>query len=304
MTLTVRPRILLTGATGFIGGACLARLVREDNEIHAVNRNGAGPFTGRVTWHAAELRNPDAARALIEAVRPSHLLHAAWITTPGVYMTSPENNDWLEAGIALVRAFGESGGRRFVGVGTCAEYSWSASTFVEAETPLRPDSLYGRTKGAMWAAAQASAKANGFTAAWGRIFLPYGPGDKAERLIPSVISALQRGDTIETTEGRQLRDFIFIDDVADLFERLVSCDVNGAFNVGTGIPVAVRSVITLLAQQLDGLGRVKFGARADRQGEPSRLVADMRKTEGSLDWKPKVDLAAGLAACLGQPSNS
>jgi len=291
---------LLTGATGFIGSACLNCLVRGDSDIHAVNRKGRGPFEGRVAWHAAELRDPDSARALIAAVRPTHLLHTAWIATPGVYMSSPQNSAWLEAGAALVRAFGEAGGRRFVGIGTCAEYDWSASKFVEDETPLRPQSPYGRAKVAMWEAVRAGAAAHGFAAAWGRIFLPYGPADAPERLIPSVIMALREGRTVETTDGNQARDFIFVEDAADLLRRLLLSDVHGAFNVGTGTASTVRSAITMVAESLGGLDRVKFGARPRQPGEPASLVADMRKVETQLSWRAKVELRTGLAICVDQ----
>ena len=115
-------RVLITGASGFIGTHCLRRLRTETCEIHAVNRAGQGEGGDRVKWHAADLRDPVQAEALVATIRPTHLLHAAWVATPRVYSSSPENVDWLKASIALAWAFGECGGTRFVGVGSSAEY--------------------------------------------------------------------------------------------------------------------------------------------------------------------------------------
>src|SRR5258708_36444281 len=103
-------RVLITGPTGFIGRRCFDRLLTEECEIHAISRRGNASGGDRVRWHAADLREPAEARGLIAAIRPSHLLHLAWEATPRVYAGSPENFRWLEAGLAMVAAFGEAGG--------------------------------------------------------------------------------------------------------------------------------------------------------------------------------------------------
>ncbi len=100
--------VLVTGATGFLGSHILARLVRERCVLHAANRQGRGPAAERVTWHAADLRRSDAASGLLRRVRPTHLLHNAWIAVPGRFWNEPENLDWLQSGLALLRALANS----------------------------------------------------------------------------------------------------------------------------------------------------------------------------------------------------
>src|SRR5262249_52412474 len=157
----------------------------------------------RITWHAEDLRVPEAARQLVERIRPTHLLNNSWVTTPGRFWSDPENLNWLQSGLATLRGFGEAGGVRFVGVGTCAEYDWEESRFVEDKTPIRPRTLYGKAKAAMAAAVEAFSANYRFSAAWGRIFLPYGPGDSPQRLIPTVIEALLAGRTVDLSHGGQ-----------------------------------------------------------------------------------------------------
>ena len=70
-------------------------------------------------------------------------------------------------------------------------------------------------------ATEAYAQRYGFSAAWGRVFLPYGPGDEPHRLIPSLLAALSAGTPINVTDGSQVRDFVYAADVADLLARLL-----------------------------------------------------------------------------------
>ena len=287
--------VLVTGGSGFLGRHLLARLQREGCEIHGVSRERRGPRSDRITWHNADLRNSEEAQSLVGRIRPTHLLHGAWIATPGRYSNDAENIEWLQAGLALLRAFGEAGGRRFVGIGTCFEYDWNWTRFVEDETPSRPNTLYGKAKAAMAASAEAFAARFGFLAAWGRVFLPYGPGDSDKRLIPSVIQALRRGQPVELTHGQQERDFIFATDIADLFWRLLVGAETGYFNVGTGRGTSVRSAVEFVGDRLGQRELLRFGARATVNSEPARLVADMSKVNKTLGWTAATPIESGLA---------
>lgn len=296
-TFATDARVLLTGATGFLGRHCLERLGLEGVEIHAVNRNGKGPALTDAQWHAADLRSPISAAATVEAVRPTHVLHSAWIVAPGRYWRHEDNLSWLEGSIALLRAFREIGGRRFVGVGSCAEYDWGAERFREDDTPCRPATLYGKSKYALWDAAQAFAD-NAFSAAWTRVFLPFGPGDNPARLIPSIISALRAGSMVALGTGEAVRDFVWAPDIADLLVRLLAGDATGVFNVGSGRGTAVGDVARTLAVRLGRPDLLQFGARSDPADEPASLVADMMKVERTLGWRASMSLEVGLDALL------
>src|SRR5262249_47292497 len=123
--LPPRPRLLITGATGFVGAACVRRASELGLATHAVARSFRGALPAGVTAHAADLLDSEQASNLIDAVRPTHLLHLAWIATPGAYWTSPENERWTDASAHLLRRFAEQGGRRAVGAGRRARYDWA-----------------------------------------------------------------------------------------------------------------------------------------------------------------------------------
>src|SRR5688500_9380499 len=104
-------RVLLTGASGFIGRQCLAALAGRDVEIHAASRrpNATGPS---IHWHNIDLLEPRAARDLAQAVRATHLLHLAWTAVPGKFWDDPDNERWLQSSVELAHAFAAAGGDR------------------------------------------------------------------------------------------------------------------------------------------------------------------------------------------------
>ena len=287
--------VLITGAAGFIGRHCVFAALDAGFEVHAIVPQGRlGNAQSRACWHEADLLDPAAVRKMLERVRPSHLLHLAWIAKPGVYWTSGANLDWLSASIVLFRAFFEFGGERALGVGTCAEYAWTMEDLSEDVTPLRPVTIYGRCKLAASLALEAAAASAGRSAAWARLFFPYGPGESADRLIPSVIQGLLKGERVECTHGRQVRDFIFVKDVAAALLAILSSGASGAFNVGTGRGLALREVVSTICSRLGGADLIEFGARATTPGDPARVVADTTRLRRELGWRPTHDIEAGI----------
>jgi nucleoside-diphosphate-sugar epimerase len=297
--------VLATGGSGFLGSHCVQALVRHGCRVHVASRARHGAAADGITWHHVDLHVRGAVEQLMRALRPSHLLHLAWITTPSHYRSAPENLDWLEASLALVRSFGEQGGQRFVGVGSSAEYGRATSPCAEEATPIRPASLYGQCKAACWTATEAYALRYGFSAAWARVFLPYGPGDNPQRLIPSLLAALAAGTPINVTDGSQVRDFVHVTDIAELVGRLLAMpQAKGAFNVGTGRGVTVRQVIERAADHFHARELVRFGARAQRDDEPPSLVADMAKVQRVLHWHAATSLEDGLEPLLLEASSA
>ena len=285
-------RLLATGVTGFVGAPCLQELLLAGfDEIHAVSRTGAGPAAPALRWHAADLRVEAAATGLVRDLRPTHVFHAAWTATPGTYLASPDNRAWMEATVAMVRAFAEQGGRRFVGVGSAAEYGPCVAPCVEDLTPLSPVSLYGETKAVTWQSIEAIADAHGMEAVWGRMFTPYGPGDRPQRLIPVAIAKLRAGEPVPLTRGDPWRDFVYTPDAARMLAGLMQASVTGVFNIGSGEPTTARSVIEAVADRLNMRERLQFADLGPMPWEPAFLVADMRKVSelGLVVRTPLVD---------------
>ncbi len=299
-------RVLLTGASGFLGAHALASLLAAGHEVHALARSerldehaqpgAAGPtHSERVTWHAADLTHANAAEALVREISADRLLHLAWYVEHGRYWEAPENVAWVEATLRLLRAFVAAGGRRAVIAGTCAEYEWSQQQpYEEYSTPLAPATMYGTAKHATHLVAERFAAYADVELAWGRIFMPYGPGEGAQRLVPSVVRALLAGHEAPVSDGAQARDFMYADDVARAFAAILDSTVQGPVNVASGRCCTIREMVTLLAQTVGRPELVRWGAVPTRPGDPPRLIADVRRLREEVGFEPRVELAEGV----------
>jgi UDP-glucuronate decarboxylase len=184
----------------------------------------------------------------------------------------------LKAGITLLDAFGTHGGVRVLGLGTSAEYAPSQTPCVEDVTPVRPATIYGHAKAAMHHATLAASLRHGYAAAWARIFLPYGPGDPPQRLVPSLVAAFRVGRRLPMSDGGQIRDFVFAPDAGRMLAALLVSDASGVFNIGSGEAMPLRRAVELIAESCGAAGLADFGAVPRRPGEPDMLAADMSRT--------------------------
>jgi nucleoside-diphosphate-sugar epimerase len=286
-------RVLLTGATGFIGRHAIALLVDRGFEVHAVSSRQMAVPEG-VHSHRTDLLDSKETASLMAEIRPTHLLHFAWYAEPGKFWRSPENFRWLEASIALLRHFQEAGGQRVVMAGTCAEYDWDYGYCSEAVTPRRPATTYGVCKNALQETLRAYCAEEKLSCAWGRIFFLYGSDEHPARLVSSVITSLLRGEVARCTHGNQLRDFMHVEDVASAFVALLDSAVEGPVNIASGRPAPLREIVLAAADYIGARERVQFGAIPAPENEPPLLVGDNRRLSNEVCWNQQRDLRVGI----------
>lgn len=291
-------KILVTGASGFVGRYCIPPLLAAGFEVHAIGRSPS-PSSSNITFHSIDIFDVEAVQAKLQALKPSHLLHSAWLATPGVFWTSSDNIRWLTATINLVQAFAEAGGRRMLGIGSCAEYDWSTGgVCTESTTLMAPSTIYGKCKLAAFQALSALSAIHDFSYAWGRLFFPYGVGEPANKFTSAVILSLLQGDTVQCSHGRQVRDFLYIEDVADAIVALLLSPATGDFNIASGQPLSLRDIVDEITLKIGGRELVQFGSRPVQPGEPSVLIANTRHLFEAVNWRPKIDLSSGIDRML------
>ena len=291
-------RILVTGASGFIGVHCLRPLIARGYEVHAVSRTARADGGDGVHWHATDLLRPGAAREIVDSVRPSHLLHLSWIVTPGKSIASPENFEWVSASLELVRRFAETGGARLVVCGSSYEYDWRFGYCTEELTPCVPDTIYGACKMGLHELVRSVAMANKLSFGWPRVFFLYGPHEHPQRLVASVIRALLRGQAAPCSHGRQIRDYMHVQDVADGIVTVLESEVQGAINVSSGEATTIRDIVLATGRILGCPELVQLGALPARAND-APLVVGANARLAALGWRRQLDQEAGLRETIG-----
>lgn len=290
-------RLLLTGASGSVGRALIGPLAARGFAVHAVARRIPPGAQGH--WHEADLLDEAAARALLRDIRPDVLVHCAWFVEHGAFWTAPENAAWVAASDAMAAAFAEGGGRRFLGIGSCAEYADAAGedALPWPETRrIAPATPYGQAKAEL----AVRLARQPFDLAWARLFLMFGPGEAPARLVPSVARALVEGREARIASGRPVRDVASTRFLGDALAALAASGVTGPVNVASGEGRTLAHVARLLARAAGREDLLRLGALPDRPGEVPAMVADigrLRHEVGFVD-PPRVedDLCALVAA--------
>lgn len=284
-------KILVTGASGFIGRHCCTQLSALGYEVHAVSSKSQSDET--VHWHKADLLDSQQSIRLIRNLQPTHLLHLAWYAEPGKYWTSIENYHWVKASLTLFEEFRESGGKRVVVAGSCAEYDWGFDNYSEDTTPLAPATLYGTCKHSLQMMLSAYASLNGLSFAWGRVFSIYGPGEHPNRLFASVIRSLLQGQEVNINSGGLIRDYLHVSDVASAFAALLVSDIQGPINIGSGFGTKLRDIVGKIDGKIGNDGLLDIATKPSSLNEAPIIIADTTRLD-NIGWKPTYDIESGL----------
>lgn len=267
-------RTAVTGATGFVGRALVDALRRDGGEVLALDRSA---FAG----------GPDAAITRIVDFAPTSVVHLATHFVarheagdiPAIVRANVEVS-------AVVAEAATRAGAVLVCVGTAWEHYEGRD--------YDPVSLYAATKRAGRDLVEYYVRAQGLVCADAVLFDTYGPGDTRPKLVPALLDAAQSGATLEMSDGHQLIDLIYIDDVVAALTLLAAGDVPAAPVVlRTWAPVTVREVVAAVEQATGRTVDVRWGARPSRGREMTTDWAFGSRLPG---WAPTVPLVDGLAA--------
>jgi len=292
-------RVLVTGASGFLGRQAVAALLAEGVEVHALSRRA--PSNTACHWKPFDLLAASASdlRAHLAWIRPSHILHLAWCVKPRRFWNDPANLDWTAATLSLARAAEAEGVGRFVGTGTCYEYDWPGEASCnEWRTPLACHSLYDAAKDATRRILTRYFSECGISFAWARPFFLFGPYEDKSRLVASLARALVRGEPAACSQGQAERDFLAVGEAGRALAQLTLSGLEGPVNIASGEAISIADLARLLGRLAGRPDLVHVGALPDRPGEPPRILADVSRLSAELAFEPAQSREARLVETL------
>lgn len=293
-------RVLVTGATGFIGGAVCRQLAAAGYTVHAVYRTAGRPPVPSLpvrTWHPHEGTDASMRRLVAEAA-PEAIVHLA------AHLAGPAGDGDVQAlvdgnvllGAQLLAAATATGCRHVVTTGTYWEYLAGSQAV----------SLYAALKQAFAHVVQYHCDAFGMRALTLALYDTYGPGDPRGKFLSLLMNAAMTGVPLDASDGLQQIDLVHVDDVARAYVealthvRQVPAGTHATFAVRSGQAVSLREIADAVSHTLGRPVPVRWGARAraprtfDRPPELAALPG----------WQPRITLEAGIATLLAPPADA
>lgn len=269
-------RVLITGATGFVGRQVLHHLSTQNVRVTAVLRESKQDaladhpavetvistpdlFAETAAWWANALQGIDT------------MIHVAWYAEPGLYLQSSKNMDCLQGTLNMAKGAAQVGVRRFVGIGTCFEYDLSQG-MLSVSTPLKPLTPYAGAKAASYFVLSQWLPVQSTEFVWCRLFYLYGQGEDARRLVPYLRAKLAAGEPAELTSGNQIRDFIDVAEAGRLIASAALGTAVGPINICSGIPITVKQMAENIADEYGRRDLLEFGVRPDNLIDPPCVV--------------------------------
>jgi nucleoside-diphosphate-sugar epimerase len=291
-------RALVTGASGFIGARLTARLVERGAVVAAQFLPGEDEALagvgGPLERCPVDLRDQEAVHHLVAEAAPQVVFHlaAAGVSQPFLPIEEALSVN-LYGALHLLRAVSTAA------PGACVVIART----VGERTNLNP---YAASKSAAWAVAEMFCRTRGVPLVGLMLYQVYGPGQPARALIPSAVRAALAGEDFAMTHGRQIRDWVHVDDVVEAFtvaaqsaqaaqtSQTAPCVAGRSFEVGTGHGTALKDVVGSIWQITGAAGEIKLGALTARPGEVLLQTADPSPAEEALGWRAQVTLEDGL----------
>ena len=298
-------KIVLTGGSGYIGSVTTELLCDDGHEVVVfdnLERGHREAVDPRARLVVGDLREPQAIRELLAAVKPAAVVHFAAYALVGESMQNPhlyfENN--VGGGLNLLDALLRAGVPKIIFSSTCATYGQPETMPMTEALPQRPTNPYGESKLMFETTLRWEQERRGLQPVFLRYFNACGATEKygedhepETHLIPNVLKvALGQSPAVPvfgadypTPDGTCIRDYIHIADLARAHILALEKDVAGSFNLGTGTGFSVQQVVETCREVTGHPIPVALSPR--RPGDPACLVAGAEKAKSVLGWKPR-----------------
>ena len=300
-------RIILTGASGFVGANLARRLLRDGHELHLLLRRNhhlwrIAAIQNDVQLHETDLSDEESLVRIVESICPEWVFHLA---AYGAYSTQTDLRRMVWTNILgtmnLVQACLKTGFEAFVNTGSSSEYGFKDHAPAEDEL-LEPNSPYAVTKASSTLFCRHIARSRQVHLPTLRLYSIYGPYEEPSRLIPTLIVRGLNGKLPPLVNPETARDFVYVDDVVEAYLLAAtqsSFEEYGAvYNVGSGIQTTLREVVEVARRVMNIEDEPEWGSMPARQWDTQVWVSDNSKIRNELGWQPRFTLEQGLRATI------
>ncbi|HEY6391227.1 MAG TPA: NAD-dependent epimerase/dehydratase family protein [Bryobacteraceae bacterium] len=299
-------RVLVTGASGFVGANLVRRLLKDGHETHLLLRPSHQSWRleeiiGDVRGHASDLEDDESVRRVVTAVKPDWVFHlaayGAYPNQTGLPRMVATN---LMGCAALVAACVETGVESFVHTGSSSEYGFKDHAATEDEV-LEPNSHYAITKAAATHYCQCVARERNLNAVTLRLYSIYGPFEEPGRLIPTLIRHGLRGVLPPLATPGTARDFVYVDDAVDAMLQVAatpSIQRGAIYNICTGVQSTLADVVAVARKLMKISAEPVWSTMPDRSWDTDRWVGSPHRIKKEIGWRAQTTLEEGLAKTL------
>lgn len=290
-------RILITGASGFVGLPTLRMLAQNAHDILAVSKRAPDyEMPQNVHWLQADLSQPLSYREAIKKMAPEVVIHLAWSGIPNFSFEQSLQN--LNNSLNLLSYVLDLGCCKKVLVsGSCFELNKLNGVCLESDVGAPKDEFTWAKHALLnWLRIRCSSKDIVF--AWLRIFYVYGPNQRSGSLIPTILRLLKEGKLPDLRTPKNSNDFIYVDDVAEAFSKSVELDIpSGIYNLGSGRSTPVIEVCKIAEKIVRNSSELTTNLAGHAVGKSSDINfwADCRQSNELLGWKASTSLYDGIA---------
>ena len=297
-------RVIVTGATGFVGANLVRRLLRDGHTVHLLVRPSyvswriAG-IRGYVRLHEVNLGDAMDVIRVVGAIRPEWIFHLA---AHGAYSSQTNVHRIVETNVLgtinLVEACLKTDFAAFVNTGSSSEYGFKDHAPSETEW-LEPNSHYAFAKASATLYCRFIAQSRNVLISTLRLYSVYGPYEEPTRLMPALIMRGMEGTLPPLVNPDIARDYIHIEDVNSAYLRAATApgqEAGAVYNVGTGTQTTLREVVDVARRVLAIPVEPVWGSMPDRSWDTNVWVADNHRIRQELDWQPRYGFEAGFRA--------
>jgi UDP-glucose 4-epimerase len=287
MSQLAAQRVVVTGATGFIGLHLCRDLLRSGAEVFAICRTEPGILHERLHWRQADLTDFQSTQKAFHGLHSSLVFHLCSYAQGkrNLAMVLPTFQGELVTSVNVLTAVADIGVTRIVMAGSMEEPGVGEI----ASSPYAAAKAASRAYGAMFH------RLHGVPVVMTRIFMTYGPGQATKKVIPHTITTLIQGRPLKIANPRRLVDWIFVDDVVQglLAAAAASGTEGNSVDIGSGELIEISEIVRRICRMVQPDAPVEFGSTSEGAPEQMRQ-ADIVRTFALTGWRPAVSLDDGL----------